>query len=94
MDSHTFGYIVATAILIVPALAISVRIALGPLIDSMARRRGSIPGELEQRVVALEAQLREVRDENAAVRGEVEALRSAEAFYRDLQLPKAGAPGS
>ncbi len=83
------GYIVVTAVVIIPSLALTARFILAPLFQNKARR-GELPDpELSGRLRALEADVKDLKEQNAAVQQEVESLRGAEAFYRALQLPAA-----
>lgn len=93
MGEDILGVVVVTTIVIIPALAFTARFAIVPLLQALGKRGGAVPEALEQRVSALEAEVKELREDGAAVRGEVEALRSAEVFYRELQLPAQGPSG-
>ncbi len=88
---HIFGYIVVTTILILPALALTLRFGLVPLLE--LRRRKDVPSGLDERIGLLEGEIRELHEENATLRADVQALQSAETFYRQLQRPAPAAAG-
>jgi hypothetical protein len=79
------GYIVVTVLVIVPALTFTARFGLLPLLDALRRKQA--PSGLDERLAALEGAVHELRDENAGLREDVQALQSAESFYRELARP-------
>ncbi len=79
--------IIFGAVLIVPALAISARLALRPIVESMARLKETFLGQ-DARSQSLEAEVRELRAEVQSLRSDMAALQKADAFYRQLQGPK------
>jgi len=88
------GYVVVTAVVIVPVLAISARIALRPIVESIARLRELTASAASGQARALHAELDELRATTARLREEVRALREGEAFYRALQAPREVPPAA
>lgn len=87
MNDDILGYVLVTAVAIIPALGITARLALRPVVDAIVRLKetfGEQPGNavLEKRVVQLEDELQQVREE-------VQRLREVEAFHRALPLGSA-----
>ena len=79
------GFIVVTVLVILPALVLTARFGLLPLLEG--RRRKEVRSGLEERVAALEGQIHELREDNAALREDVQALQTTESFYRELVRP-------
>ncbi len=79
--------IIFGAVLIVPALAISARLALRPIVESMARLKETFLAGQDTRSQSLEAEVRELRAEVQSLRSDMAALQKADAFYRQLHGP-------
>src|SRR5215218_3688733 len=86
------------SVVVVPALGITARIAIKPIVEAILRLRdgGVIPGEsvaaLSGDVRQLRAELQNVHDEMSQVRADVARLREAESFH--LALGDGGAPAA
>ncbi len=87
------GYVVVAAIVIIPGLAISARIALRPIVESIARLRELTASAESDRSRALQAEIEDLRAVTAELKDEVRALREGGEFYRALQAPP-GTPGT
>jgi len=80
-------FVVVGAIVVIPALAISARIALRPMVDAVARLRELTTTKDRVHADTLATELRELRATTAELAEEVRALREGGEFYRQLQAP-------
>jgi hypothetical protein len=80
-------FVVVGAIVVIPALAISARIALRPMVDAVARLRELTMTRDKVQADALAAELKELRATTAELAEEDRALREGGEFYRQLQAP-------
>jgi hypothetical protein len=85
MNEETFRYILITAVVIVPVLAVTARFALRPIVESIARLQEVMRQQNEYtRGNDLGDQVRVLREQNEVLRSELERLRTAEEFHREL----------
>jgi hypothetical protein len=86
MDEDVMWAIVAIVIWGPPALALSVRFALKPIVEAIARLRETIPqsaaGRTDDRRIAL------LEAEVAHLAGRLESMEKAEEFQRQLRAGK------
>jgi ubiquinone biosynthesis protein UbiJ len=86
-----FRYVLLSAVVIVPALGITARFALRPIVDAVVRLREAMAESGSTALAqALAVEVRELRAETATLRDEVARLSTIEAFHRQLQQPHAG----
>jgi ubiquinone biosynthesis protein UbiJ len=86
-----FRYVLLSAVVIVPALGITARFALKPVVDAVVRLREAMAEQDSTALArALAAELAELRAETATLRDEVARLSTIESFHRQLQQPNAG----
>lgn len=85
MDEDIVAIISLTVLIGIPVLAISVRIALKPVVEAIVRVREGFSTE----TAALQARRFErLEGEMDGLRAEVERLREAEEFQRRLEAPR------
>jgi hypothetical protein len=82
MNDDLLGYAFVIAVFIIPALGITARFAVKPVVDAIVRLKESfgeapVGGLVERRVLELEEELRQVQEE-------LRRLSEAEAFQRSL----------
>ena len=81
MNDDLLGYALVTALVIIPALGLTARLAIKPVVDAIVRLKetfASAPDPLvERRLLELEAELR-------ATQREVQRLKEGQAFDRAL----------
>jgi hypothetical protein len=81
------------SLVVVPALGITARIVLKPIVDAMVRLRegGVLPtlgaAKMENEFLHLREELRQMRDEMAQLQGTMSGLKDAEDFSRALREP-------
>jgi hypothetical protein len=86
-----------TSVVVLPALAITVRFALKPIVDAILRLKegGLLPGSqslaANQEVAMLAAEVHHLRDEMAQLQQSVARLQDAESFHRSLSERPAAA---
>ncbi len=84
-----FSYIFLVVVLGIPALAVSARIALRPIVEALARLREEFSRVgSDARSAVLEAEVGHLRAETDALREELRALQSTTAFDRQLRAGK------
>lgn len=89
LEEIVFFALVAV-ILGIPAVAISARLALRPMVEAIVRLREAFAASGQApRIVSLEAQVSELRGETQRLRAEVQRLAQAEEFHRQLKAPAA-----
>ena len=83
-------FCVITSLVVLPALALTARFALKPIVDAILRLKegGVLPGSPavagSQDVALLTAEVRHLRDEVAQLHQSVAQLQDAETFHRSL----------
>ena len=81
---------VIMSVVVLPALAITARFALKPIVDAIVRLKegGLLPGSQalagSQDVAMLASEVRQLRDEMAQLQQSVAQLQDAETFHRSL----------
>ncbi len=84
-----FSYIFLVVVLGIPALAVSARIALRPIVEALVRLREEFSRVgSDARTAVLEAEVGHLRAETDALRDELRALQSATDFDRQLRAGK------
>lgn len=76
------------AVVVIPSLGITARFVLRPMVDALVRlKEGGVlsGGAAGQEVMQLRGEVRQLREEMAALHGTVERLREAEEFNRVLR---------
>ena len=87
--------ILVVSLVVLPALAITARFALKPIVDAILRLRegGVLPGSpaaaSSQEVAMLASEVRHLRDEMAQLHQSVAQLQDVESFHRSLAEPAA-----
>lgn len=94
MDGGDFIEIaLVVALVIIPALGLTARFALKPIVDALIRLKegGLIPGPARSLddVPMLAAEVRQLREEIAQLHQTVARLEEAESFHRTLAAPAA-----
>ncbi len=84
-----FSYIFVAVVLGIPALAVSARIALRPIVEALARLREEFSRVgSDAHTAVLEAEVGHLRAETDALREELRALQSVTAFDQQLRAGK------
>ena len=93
--------IMVVSLVVLPAVALTVRFALKPIVDAILRLKegGVLPGSTPvaaQEVAMLTSEVRQLRDEVAQLHHSVAQLQDAETFHRSLaeraEPPRIGPP--
>jgi len=93
MDVENFVKLaMVVSIFVLPALAITTRFALKPIVDAILRLKegGVLPGASSagaQEIPLLVAEVRQLRDEVAQLQQSVGQLQEVERFHRSLEAP-------
>lgn len=80
-------FMVIFSVVVLPAIAITARFALKPIVDAILRLKegGVIPTENAGTLREVVAELQQLRAEVAEVKGEMERLRDVESFHAALR---------
>jgi hypothetical protein len=83
---------IVTSLVVLPALAVTARFALKPIVDAILRLKegGLLPNGAAaagQELPLLTAEVRQLREEMAQLQQSVTRLQDAEAFHRTLEEP-------
>lgn len=94
MDVEDFlGYAMVFSLVVIPALGLTARFALKPIVDALIRLKegGLIPSSTRslEDGPALTAEVRRLREEVAHLQQTVARLEEAESFHRTLSAPAA-----
>ncbi|MEX2283905.1 MAG: hypothetical protein WEE89_15575 [Gemmatimonadota bacterium] len=86
MDEDTIGILVIGGIIFTPVFGLTIRIALKPLVDSIARvfearAYGRATETIDRRLALMEQELERLRQEN-------QRLYDQRDFYRQLERPR------
>jgi hypothetical protein len=86
MDEDILGILVIGGIIFTPVFGLTVRIALKPLVDSIARvfearAHGRATEQIDRRLALMEQELERLRQEN-------QRLYDQRDFYRQLERPR------
>jgi hypothetical protein len=90
MDTHDIiQSLIVVSVVVVPALGITARFALKPIVDAILRLRegGVLPGPTDATTHQLTSQVLEMRGEIAAIQRQLTEMRDAADFHRALQQP-------
>lgn len=82
------------SLMVLPALAVTTRFALKPIVDAILRlKEGGVLGRDQalaaQEIPLLVAEVRQLREEMAQLHQSVAQLQDAESFHRSLSAPAA-----
>jgi hypothetical protein len=94
MDVEDFlGYAMVISLVVIPALGLTARFALKPIVDALIRLKegGLLPSTIRsaEDVPMLVAEVRRLREEVAQLQQTVARLEDAESFHRTLAAPGA-----
>ena len=93
MDVEDFlGYAMVISLVVIPALGLTARFALKPIVDALLRLKegGLLPSPRSgEEVPVLAAEVRRLREEVAQLQHTVARLEEAESFHRTLSAPAA-----
>jgi hypothetical protein len=93
MDPHEMVQtLLVISVVVVPALGVTARFALKPIVDAILRLKesGLISGPGDAAAQQLAVQVQELRGEVAAMQRQLGELKEAADFHRSLQQPPAG----